>query len=80
MLGVDELEEIIRDNHLPAEIKDSGQTWVRVELTDEQTQLTETLMMATSDFVDLILHWREHGCHLRPCSAMKANPNRHSEH
>ncbi len=80
VLGVDQLQKIIADNHLPAEIKDSGQTWVRVELSDEHTQLSETLVMGTSDFVDLILHWREHGCHARPCSAMTANPDRHPQH
>lgn len=77
MLGLDQLEKIIRDSHLPAEIKESGQTWVRVELTDQQTQLSETLVMATSDFMDLILHWREHGCHVHPCLAMTASPERH---
>ncbi len=28
--------------------------------------------MGLSDFVDVILHWREHGCHKHPCSAMIA--------
>jgi hypothetical protein len=79
MLGLDQLEKIITDNHLPAEIKDAGQTWVSVVLTDEQTQISETLVMATSDFVDLILHWREHGCHVRPCLAMTASPEHHSQ-
>lgn len=64
----------------PAAIKESGQTWVLVELTDEQTQLSETLVMATSDFVDLILHWRKHGCHVHPCLAMTASPEHYSQH
>ncbi len=67
MLDLDQLLAIIRANGLPAEIQESGQTWVRVELTDAQTGLSETVTMGISDFVDLVLHWREHGCHKRPC-------------
>ena len=73
MLGTTELETIIRDNRLPAVIEETGQTWVRVRLTDPQTGLSETLAMGLSDFADLILHWRAHGCHLHPCSAMVAS-------
>jgi len=74
MLGTAELETIIHDNRLPAAIEESGQTWVRVRLTDPQTDLSETLAMGLSDFADLILHWRAHGCHVHPCSAMVASP------
>lgn len=74
MLGPAELETIIHDNNLPAVIEEAGQTWVRVRLTDPQTGLTETLSMGKSEFADLILHWRAHGCHVHPCSAMGASP------
>ena len=74
MLGTTELETIIHDNNLPAVIEEIGQTWVRVRLTDPQTGLSETLAMGLSDFADLILHWRAHGCHIHPCSAMAASP------
>jgi hypothetical protein len=74
MLGTAELETIIQDNQLPATIEEIGQTWVRVQLTDPQTSLTQTLSMGKSDFADLILHWRAHGCHVHPCSAMAASP------
>ena len=74
MLGTTELETIIHDNKLPAEIEETGRTWVRVRLTDSQTDLSETLAMGLSDFADLILHWRAHGCHVHPCSAMLASP------
>jgi hypothetical protein len=74
MLGSAELETIIRDNQLPAAIEEIGQTWLRVRLTDPQTSLTQTLSMGKSDFADLILHWRAHGCHFHPCSAMAASP------
>ena len=74
MLGTAELETIIQDNQLPAAIEEIGQTWVRVRLTDPQTSLTQTLSMGKSDFADLILHWRAHGCHVHPCSAMAASP------
>ncbi len=73
MLDLDRLQTIIRDNHLPAEIKDSGQTWVQVELTDQRMGLAKTLTMGRSDFVDLILHWHQHGCHIHPCPAMSAS-------
>lgn len=75
MLGTAELETIIHDNQLPAVIEETGLTWVRVQLTDPQTGLTETLSMGLSDFADLILHWRTHGCHLHPCSAVVARPS-----
>ncbi len=68
------LEAVIRENHLPARIEESGQTWVRVELTDEHTGLSRTLSMGHSDFMDLILHWRDHGCHAQPCPGMRAGP------
>ncbi len=74
MLGTAELETIIHDNKLPAVIEETGRTWVRVQLTDPQTGLSETLSMGMSDFADLILHWRAHGCHVHPCSAMVATP------
>lgn len=74
MLGIQELETIIRDNNLPAVIEETGQTWVRVRLTDRQTGLTQTRAMGLSDFADLILHWRAHGCHVHPCMAMAASP------
>lgn len=74
MLGTAELETVFRDNQLPAVIEETGQTWARVRLTDSQTGLTETLTMGLSAFADLILHWRTHGCHLHPCSAMVASP------
>jgi hypothetical protein len=74
MLGTAELETVIQDNQLPAAIEEIGQTWVRVRLTDPQTSLTQTLSMGKSDFADLILHWRAHGCHVHPCSAMAASP------
>ncbi len=67
------LETIIRDNRLPARIEESGQTWVRVKLTDEHTGISKTLSMATSDFMDLILHWRDHGCHVHPCPGWRAS-------
>jgi hypothetical protein len=70
----DELEAIIRENHLPAEIKEFGQTWVRVEVTDDRIGVSKMLSMGVSDFVDLILHWREHGCHEHPCSALMTTP------
>ncbi len=73
MLGTPELETIIYENKLPAVIEETGQTWVRVRLTDPQTDLSETLSMGLSDFADLILHWRAHGCHVHPCSAMVAS-------
>ena len=72
MLGTAELETIIQDNRLPAAIEEIGQTWVR--LTDPPTSLTQALSMGKSDFADLILHWRAHGCHVHPCSAMTASP------
>lgn len=72
MLDLQQLQKLITANQLPAEIVEFGRTWVRFELTDEHTLLTETRVMGTSDFVDLILHWREHGCHERPCPAMTA--------
>jgi hypothetical protein len=75
MLGTAELESIIYDNKLPAVIEETGQTWVRVRLDDPQTALSETLSMGLSDFADLILHWRAHGCHVHPCSAMLASPS-----
>ena len=74
MFGTAELETIIQDNQLPATIEEIGQTWVRVRLTDPQTSRTRTLSMGKSDFADLILHWRAHGCHVHPCSAMTASP------
>jgi hypothetical protein len=74
MLGTAELETIIYDNKLPAVIEEQGQTWVRVRLADPQTGLSETLSMGLSDFADLILHWRAHGCHVHPCTAMLASP------
>jgi|GEM_PF-4678607 len=74
MLGTAELETIIYDNRLPAVIEEKGQTWVRVRVTDPQTDLSETLSMGLSDFADLILHWRAHGCHVHPCTAMLASP------
>lgn len=36
-LGAEELQAIIRDNNLPAVIEETGQTWVRVRLTDPNT-------------------------------------------
>lgn len=75
MLGSTELDTIIHDNKLPAVVEETGQTWVRVRLTDPQTDLSETRSMGLSDFADLILHWRAHGCHVRPCSAMAASPS-----
>ena len=72
-IGTEELDTIIRDNNLPAVIEETGQTWVRVRLTDPQTGLSETKGMGLSDFADLILHWRAHGCHKHPCSAMVAS-------
>ncbi len=74
MLGTPELETIIHENKLPAVIEETGQTWVRVRLTDPQTGLSEARSMGLSDFADLILHWRAHGCHVHPCSAMVASP------
>ncbi len=74
MLGIAQLETIIHDNKLPAVIEETGQTWVRVRLADPQTGLSETLSMGLSDFADLILHWRAHGCHVHPCTAMLATP------
>jgi hypothetical protein len=74
MLGTAELATIIEDNKLPAVIEETGQTWLRVQLTDPQTGLSKTLSMGLSDFADLILHWRAHGCHLHPCLAMEASP------
>jgi hypothetical protein len=68
------LETIITENHLPASIEEVGRTWVRVELSDQHTGLSKTLSMAMTDFADLILHWRDHGCHVRPCPAMRAGP------
>ena len=73
VLGAEELETIIRDNNLPAVIEETGQTWVRVRLTDPQTALSDTKAMGLSDFADLILHWRAHGCHVHPCLAMVAS-------
>jgi hypothetical protein len=70
MVGVGELQAIVQRNHLPVEIKDAGQTWVRIELKDEQTGLSKTESMAISDFMDLILHWRRHGCHEHACSVI----------
>jgi hypothetical protein len=35
---------------------------------------SETLAMGLSDFADLILHWRAHGCHVHPCTAVLASP------
>ncbi len=72
MLDLERLQTLITENHLPAEIVDIGRTWVCVRLTDEQTELTETRAMGISDFVDMILHWREHGCHQRHCWGMTA--------
>ncbi len=43
-LGTAELETIIHDNNLPPLIEETGQTWVRVRLTDPQTGLSETLV------------------------------------
>ena len=40
MLRTAELETIIHDNKLPAGIEETGQTWVRVGLTDPQTGLS----------------------------------------
>ncbi len=74
MLGTAELETTIHDNSLPAVIEERGQTWLRVRLADRQTGLSETLFMGLSDFADLILHWRAHGCHDHPCSTMLASP------
>ncbi len=34
-LDLEQLAEIIRENNLPAEILDSGRTWVCVQLTDD---------------------------------------------
>lgn len=70
MLNLEQLETIIRDNHLPAEICDSGQTWVKVALTDEQTGLGRVELMGMSEFVNLVLHWREHHCHEHPCPGL----------
>ncbi len=70
MLEQDDLQKLIRLNHLPADIRAAGQTWVQVELRDESTGLSTTDSMGVSDFVDLILNWRAHGCHERPCSVL----------
>jgi len=70
MLDLDQLQRIIEDNHLPAEIIESGRTWVRVELTDQLTGLGWAEFMSMSDFADLVLDWRDHGCHEHPCPAM----------
>ncbi len=74
ILGTEELEIIIRDNNLPAVIEETGRTWLRVRLTDPNTGLSDTKAMGLSDFADLILHWRAHGCHVHPCLAMAASP------
>jgi len=73
-MDITKLETIIAANKLPARIEESGQTWVRVELTDQHTGLSKTLTLGTSDFMDLILHWRDHGCHVHPCPGMRAGP------
>ncbi len=73
-MDLTKLEAVIRQNHLPARIEESGQTWVRVELIDHHMGLSKTLSMGTSDFMDLILHWRDHGCHVHPCPGMRAAP------
>jgi hypothetical protein len=69
-----QLETIIHDNSLPAVIEERRQTWLRVRLADPQTGLSETLSMGLSDFADLILNWRPHGCHVPPCTASLASP------
>jgi len=70
MLGLDQIETLIRENHLPAEITDAGQTWVRLQLTDPETGLCTTESMGFSDFANLVLHWRKHGCHRHSCSVL----------
>ncbi len=52
MLDLERLQTLITENHLPAEVIDSGQSWVRFTLTDEDTELTETRVIGISDFVD----------------------------
>jgi len=74
MLGSVELETIIHDNSLPAVIQETGQTWLRVRLTDAQTDLSESLTMGPPDFADLILSWRAHGCHAAPYFGQVASP------
>ncbi len=70
MLTLEQLETIIRDNHLPAEITDSGQSWVKVTFTDEATGLGRVELMGASDFINLVLHWRGHHCHQQPCPGL----------
>lgn len=67
MLSIGELERIIRENQLPARILETGRSWVKVELTDPSTGLGRVDTTDLSSFMDLVLHWREHGCHQRPC-------------
>ncbi len=67
MLGIGELERIIRENQLPATILETGPAWLKVEFTDPSTGLGRIERTDLSSFIDLILHWREHGCHQHAC-------------
>ncbi len=54
----------------PAEITDAGKAWIRLHLTDPETGLSTTESMGFSDFANLVLHWRKHGCHRHSCSVL----------
>lgn len=70
MLSREQLQTIIQDNHLPAEIQDSGQSWLKVAFTDEETGLGRVELMGISEFADIVLHWRDHHCHEHPCPGL----------
>jgi hypothetical protein len=67
MLEVSDVQRIIDENHFPGAIVESGRTWVKLELTDPSTGLGRLESRSFSGVVDLVLHWREHGCHEHPC-------------
>jgi hypothetical protein len=67
MLELSDLERIMENNHFPGTVLEAGRTWVTLQLTDPATGLGRVETTSITSLMDLVLHWRQHGCHEHPC-------------